>query len=204
MKKLVYFLIALLFMQPVPLIAADPMETLRTPIDKVISILNDPQYKDQSKKEFQRQKMWEIVNNIFDFKFISKSVLGKFHWEKTFNEKEKEEFTYVFSRFLGNTYIDKIQNNYENEKVVFINQEIMSPSKSVVRTEIPRKSANIPIEYKMKLNNDQWAIYDVNIEGVSLVENYRSQIRSILMNQTAAQLISQLESKLKEQPRQKQ
>jgi phospholipid transport system substrate-binding protein len=56
----------------------------------------------------------------------------------------------------------------------------------------------------MKLNNDQWAIYDVNIEGVSLVENYRSQIRSILMNQTAAQLISQLESKLKEQPRQKQ
>lgn len=199
MKSALYIYLIVVIAFPAAAMAAGPMETLKPPIKEVIDLLNDPQYKDPGNRKAQREKLWGAVNSIFDYAFISKSALGRYHWQNSFSDEQKKEFTEVFSRFLGNTYIDKIQEGYENEQVMFIEEELFTPKKALVKTTIARKKTEIPVDYRMKSGDEGWKIYDVNIEGVSLVQNYRSQFRSILLNQTAGQLIEQLKTKLEEQ-----
>jgi phospholipid transport system substrate-binding protein len=175
---------------------AQPMDTLKAPVDRVIEILNEPGADSPEQKKAQQQKMWDVVSPFFDHSYIAKSVLGRFHWEKTFTSAQRDEFTQVFARFLGNNYIKKIQDGYEKENVVFIKEEMLTPSKAVVKTAIPAKNAEIPVDYQMRLADGQWKIFDVQVEGVSLLENYRSQIRSSLLNQSAEQLIQELKSKI--------
>jgi phospholipid transport system substrate-binding protein len=196
MKRILRISVILALFSPAIALCAQPMDTLKVPVDKVIEILSQSRPDNPEQKKIQQQKMWDVVSPFFDYSFIAKSVLGRFHWEKTFTPSQREDFTDVFSRFLGNNYIKKIQEGYENQKVVFLNEEILNPTKAVVKTAIPRKNDQIPVDYQMRLNNGQWKIYDVQVEGVSLLENYRSQIRSTLLNQTAAQLIEQLKSKI--------
>jgi phospholipid transport system substrate-binding protein len=196
MKRFLRFFVILVLFSPAIALCAQPMDTLKDPVDRVIEILNHSRSDAPEQKKIQQQKMWDVVSPFFDYSFIAKSVLGRFHWENTFTPAQREEFTTVFARFLGNNYIRKIQEGYENEKVVFLSEEILNPSKAVVKTSIPRKSNQIPVDYQMRLSNGQWKIYDVQVEGVSLLENYRSQIRSTLLNQTAAQLIEDLKSKI--------
>ncbi len=199
MKKLVVFFMFLALSTPATGICATPMETLRPHVDEVIKILNDPKYHTPEQRTNQREILWEAISDIFDYAFISKSALGRYHWQNSFTEEQKKEFTDVFSRFLGNTYLDKIQEGYQSEKVVFIGEELLAADKAMVKTKILRKKVEIPVDYRMKTQGEEWKIYDVNIEGVSLVQNYRSQFQSILLNQTAAQLIDQLKSKLENQ-----
>ena len=171
-----------------------PLDELKGPIDQVIAILNDPKYKtDESLKAEQRDRIWESVESVFDFEEVSKRTLAR-HWRK-FSQSQQEEFTDVFGRFLGNTYMDKIQGEYHNEKIVYGDQQIIDDKWAMVRTQIIRESLEIPVDYKMKLINSHWKIYDVVIEGVSLVKNYRIQFNSILRREKPAQLIERLKSK---------
>ena len=201
MKTNLFFplIILLILILPASVLAAGPLETLKPPLEEVLKILNDPQYKNPDQKKAQRDKLWATTSNIFDYAFISKSTLGRYHWQNSFSEEQKKEFTNIFSKFLGNTYIEKIQEGFENETVVFGEEELLTPNKALVKSTIHRKKIEIPVDYRMKKNDENWKIYDVNIEGVSLVQNYRSQFQSILLNENAAQLIEQLKTKLKEQ-----
>jgi phospholipid transport system substrate-binding protein len=196
MKRFFCSFVIWALISPAIVLGAQPMDTLRVPVDSVIEILKQSHPDTPEQKKIQQQKMWDVISPFFDYSFIAKSVLGRFHWEKTFTPSQRDEFTDVFSRFLGNNYIRKIQEGYENEKVVFLKEEILNPTKAVVKTAIPRKSDQIPVDYQMRLHNGQWKIYDVQVEGVSLLENYRSQVRSTLLNETAAQLIADLKSKI--------
>jgi len=174
-----------------------PLDTLKVPVDQIIQILNDPQYKDPSKRDFQHDKIWEIVRTIFDFKAISRLTVGRY-WKK-FVPSQKEAFTDVFSQFLGNTYISKIQGEYQNEEVVFLDQKMISKSKAQVKTKIIRAGVETPINYRMYKRKDIWKIYDVKIEGVSLVKNYRDQFRKILLKESPTQLIERVQEKLENQ-----
>ncbi len=176
---------------------AQPLDTLKEPVDQIIQILNDPQYKDPSKKDFQYDQMWEIIRSIFDFKAISRLTVGRY-WKK-FAPSEKKTFTDVFSQFLGNTYINKIQGEYQNEKVVFLGQKMISESKALVKTKIMREGVETPINYRLFRRKTNWKIYDVKIEGVSLVKNYRDQFRKILLKESPTQLIERVEKKLENQ-----
>jgi phospholipid transport system substrate-binding protein len=196
LKRAISILLFLAFVLPTTVTAAGPMDALKPPIEEVVNILNDPQFEDPDQKKVQREKLWDIINRIFDYTFISKSALGRYHWQNSFTDEQKKEFTDVFSRFLANTYLDKIQEGYEKEQVIFTEEELLTPKKAMIKTKIIRNKIEIPVDYRMKANSGEWKIYDVNIEGISLVQNYRSQFRSILLNQSAAKLIEQLKSKL--------
>ena len=199
MKNATSFTVILLaWLIPAAVLGGEPTDALKTPIEQVINILNDPQFTDDSQKQAQRQKLWDTMYPVFDYTFISKSVLGRFHWNNTFNPDQQLEFIDVFSQFIGNNYLDKIQEGYENENVIFESEELLGRSKAIVKTQIPRKDSRIPVDYLLRQIDGQWKIYDVNIENVSLIENYRSQIRSILINKTAAELIDQLKTKMEE------
>jgi len=177
--------------------AAHPMETLKGPIDEIISILNDPHYKTEDQRTAQRDKIWEIARPVFNFDEISRRAVGK-PWAK-FSPMEKERFSNIFSEYLGGTYIDKLQGKFHNEKVDF-EKELVKGSKALVRTHLRRENTEIPIDYRMQHVDGEWKIYDILLEnGVSLVKNYRVQFASILKKKTPAQLIEELEDKVAEQ-----
>lgn len=195
-----YFILAVLLTGP--LFAADtesltPLETIQGPINEIITVLNDPVYAETDKKSLQREKIWQAAKPLFDFEEISQRTIGK-EWTR-FSDSERERFTAVFSEFLANTYIDKIQGEYHNEKIAFLN-ELVRNDIALARTKLIRDSLEIPIDYRMRRIGKDWKVYDILVEnGVSLVKNYRVQFLSILQNETPAQLISRLEKKLKEQ-----
>lgn len=174
-----------------------PMETLQGSFNQIILILNDPSYKAGQEKVAQRNKIWRIARPIFNFDEISRRVVGK-PWNN-FSPDEKKRFSVVFSDFLGFTYIDKLQGEFNQVQIDFA-KELVRGSKAIVRTRLRRKNLEIPIDYRMHRVDESWKIYDILLEdGLSLVKNYRAQFTSILKNNTPAQLIEQLERKLAQQ-----
>jgi phospholipid transport system substrate-binding protein len=177
---------------------AQPLDELKGPIEQVINILRDPQYKDPSQKDLQREKMWEIARKIFDFEAIAQGTITRFRWNG-FTPRQREEFTNVFTEFVGNNYFNRIQGEYHNEEVVFLKQEMFSESKARVMTEIQRNAIKTPVDYSMWLRDGHWKIFNVYIEGVSLLGNYRDQFERFLTNSSIEDLISELKKKVEQQ-----
>ena len=177
---------------------AQPLDELKGPIEQVINILRDPQYKDAAKKDLQREKMWEIARKIFDFEAIARGTLTRFRWDG-FTPRQREEFTDVFTEFIGNNYFNKIQGEYHNEEVVFLKQEMFTESKARVMTKIRRESIEIPVDYSMWVRDGGWKIFNVYIEGVSLLGNYRNEFERFLTNSSIGDLISELKKKVDRQ-----
>jgi phospholipid transport system substrate-binding protein len=163
-------------------------------VTHVISLLENSAYTE--KKESQREELQKTIDTIFDFRIMSRMTLSV-HW-KEFDSNEQEEFARIFGRFLGNTYIKRIQAEFSGEKVMFSGQEILNDKKAVVMTSILGNGVETPIDYSMALLDGEWKIYDVRIEGVSLLKNYRSQFTKILMNGKPRDLIDMLNEKLEE------
>jgi phospholipid transport system substrate-binding protein len=174
-----------------------PMETLKARLNKIIDVLNDPAYHSPEKKTLQRDRIWEIARPIFDFDEISRRAIGK-SWS-TFSPDEKKRFTSIFAEFLGSTYIDKLQGEYHNERINF-EKELVKGPRALVRTQLLRESAKIPIDYRMKQSDGTWKVYDILVDnGVSIVKNYYVQFHSMLRDSTPSQLIERLEKKLNHQ-----
>jgi len=190
----------MLIVFPAAALSMEPMATIKAPIDAVIAILNDPQYKVAGTKSVQRDEIWNNVKPMFDFDEIAKRAVAR-NWSD-FNDAEKTAFSDVFAQFLGNTYIDKIQGEYHNEQIVYLGQDFYADTYAEVKTQIVRETLKIPVNYRMLKGGDgQWKVYDIIVEGVSLVKNYRTQFASILSKDKPAQLIQQLNDKLAEQNR---
>ena len=191
-------LMLLLLICPAGAASMEPIDTIKAPIDALITILNDPQYQAPGTKSAQRDEIWKNVKPMFDFEEISKRAVAR-NWRE-FSATEKTAFTDVFAQFLGNTYIDKIQGEYHNEKIVYLDQAFHSDRYAEVRTQIIRESVEIPVNYRLFNTRDgQWRVYDIIVEGVSLVKNYRTQFTNILRKESPAQLIQRLNQKLVEQ-----
>ncbi len=191
----IFLMICMLLISSDAVASASPLETIKGPIDELIVILNDPVYKDDLSKARQRDKIWEAVKVIFDFNEISRRALARNI--KIFSKEEIKAFIDVFSEFLGSTYIDKIQGEYSNEKIVYLSEEILKKGRALARTKILRETLEIPVDYRLKFVNGGWKVYDIVVEGVSLVKNYRIQFNRILKKESPAQLIERLDKKLK-------
>jgi len=189
-------LVIALMLLPAAAWGGAPTEALKKPVQEGIDLLRDPAYADASKKEAQRDRIWEIIREAFDFRLISASALGR-NW-KRFSPEEQTEFTDVFTQLLGRTYISKIQGQYRDEQVVFTGEDLVSDDKAVVQTEIVRKDIRIPVDYYMRQKNNQWRVYDVKVEGVGLVLNYRRQFNTFMASDDTKPeaLIQKLKDKL--------
>ena len=178
--------------------AATALETIQAPIDQIVTILKDPQYQDGAKKEQQQAKLWPIIHQIFDFTEISKRALAR-NW-RIFTPEQRKAFTNAFTDLLGNTYLDKMQGgDYKNVSVVFLDEKKLSESKSQVNSNIISRDQELPVSYNLKLKKDRWRIYDVKVEGVSLIKNYRIQFNRSLKTKSPAELIQQIEEKVAKQ-----
>jgi phospholipid transport system substrate-binding protein len=176
---------------PVSVFAVPPLETIQTQVNRALEVLRDPAFKSES-KEMREKKIWTIIDGVFDYTELSKRALAQ-HW-KQFSPDQQEEFTRLFGKLLGSVYIDRIMA-YKDEKVLFGKVTNLSDKTAEVQSEILRSSKSIPIHYRMILGNEEWKVYDVVIEGVSLVQNYRSQFREILTNKPPEDLLKMLRQK---------
>ncbi|MDM8517430.1 ABC transporter substrate-binding protein [Desulfobacterales bacterium HSG16] len=173
-----------------------PMSSLKKPVNELIDILKDPKYKDKSAKDAQSEKIWPLIKGIFDFTTISKGTLGKYR--KKFDKARLATFTEEFTTLLGETYLKKIQGGYQNETVKYLTEKIKETKRgprAQVKTMLVRGSIEIPVHYNMLKVDGNWRIYDVKVEGVSLVKNYRTQFQKFLMKKNPDQLIEKVKKK---------
>lgn len=195
MKKLLFVAVFLMCMGFVnTAYAAEPMEALREPMEKILKLLADPQYKETHTENLQRQKITAITKSLFDYTEMAKRALAR-NW-RVFTPAQRQEFRDVFADLLENTYYSKVYGEYNNETVTYLKQQKISDVKARVETAIRRKTVDIPVKYSMKLSKGVWRVYDVNIEGVSLIKNYRSQFAKILNNNKPEHLIQRLRDKV--------
>jgi phospholipid transport system substrate-binding protein len=193
-KSLVVLIIALaaLKLSPVSALAASPLETIQTQLDRALEVLRDPALKAESAKEVKEEKIWAILDGVFDKTELSKRTLAQ-NW-KRFSPDQQKEFIDLFGKLLGTVYMDRIIA-YKDEKVVFGKVTNLSDKTAEVQSEVVRSSKPIPIHYRMILVNAEWKVYDVVVEGVSLVQNYRTQFREILTNNPPEHLLKMLREK---------
>jgi phospholipid transport system substrate-binding protein len=195
-KSLVVLIIALaaLKLSPVSALAASPLETIQTQVNRALEVLRDPALKADSAKGVKEKKIWVIVDGVFNYNELSKRTLAQ-HW-KRFSPGQQGEFIRLFGKLLGSVYMERIIA-YKDEKVVFGKVRQLSDKIVEVQSEVVRSSQSIPIHYRMILENGEWKVYDVVIEGVSLVQNYRSQFREILTNKSPEDLLKILREKVR-------
>lgn len=196
----IWLVVVLLLSFGQSVLAAEPADALKAPMDEALALLRDPQYKvdDPEKKAIQREKFWSLVAPVFDFDEVSKRTLAR-NWAD-FSDAQQAEFAQVFSELLGNIYVDRIQGGYSDETIEFGDQ-ILHDSRplAVVKTYIVSARNRIPVDYSLIQKGDTWRVYDVKVEGVSLVKNYRSQFKEILSKESPDELIERLKQKVAEQ-----
>ena len=176
-------------------LAGPPTDQLRGAVDQVLSVLSDPALKKEAKTLERRRAIRAVANQIFDFTEISRRSLA-LHWQAR-TAAEREEFTRLFADLLEHSYISKIEN-YSGEKIQYVG-ETLDGDRAVVRTLIVTKQGTaIPVDYRMFPQGDRWRAYDVMLEGISLVANYRAQFNSIIQRSGYPELVAKLRVKYDE------
>jgi phospholipid transport system substrate-binding protein len=185
------FVLLLMAITATSALAGPAMDCLGTTVDQITSLLAAPAYKDASSRPAMRVKLITIIDSIFDMKELSRRALGA-DWNK-FSAEQQTRFVAAFGTLLQNTYLDKIES-YTDEKVQYLNEQALGEGKVEVATKVISKGREIPITYRL-IDRGGWKVYDVVIEGVSLVQNYRSQFGQILMHDNPDVLIAKISSK---------
>ena len=178
-------------------VAGVPTDQLRGSIDLVLKIVTDPELKKEARTAERRKRIRAVVNQIFDFTEISQRSLGR-HWQPR-TPAEREQFVALFGDLLENAYITKIES-YAGEKIQYPG-DVIEGELAVVKTRIVTKQeTEIPIDYRMFLNGGRWAVYDVSIEGISLIGNYRTQFNAVIQRSGFPDLVAKLKAKQDERP----
>ena len=176
----------------VPARAGAPLDQLRAQIDRVLKILEDPDMKKDGRGKDRRLAVRKVADDIFDFQETAKRSLGR-HWT-TRSAAERDEFVKLFSDLLERSYISKIEL-YGGEKIGYLG-DVLDGDQALVRTRIVTKGgAEVPVEYRMLKKVERWLVYDVVIEGVSLVANYRTQFNKIIQTSSYAELVKKMKVK---------
>ena len=186
-RKIISAAVVLIFLLMMPIAgqAGVPMDTAKAGVEKVVAVAGDKGLELDAKKE----KIRKLVREFFDFNVLSRLTLGR-HW-KQFKPEQQKEFVKLYRTLLENVYMDRILT-YTDEKVVFEKEIMHSKKKAEVQSKIITSTAQIPINYRMVIRGKEWKVYDVVIEGISMVRNYRSQFNEILAKQSPDQLLETL------------
>jgi phospholipid transport system substrate-binding protein len=171
--------------------AGEATEAMKGTIDEVLKILADKDLKQPAKANERRQLLEKVVGERFDYQEMSRRSLGA-PWGNM-SDKEKQEFVSLFQTLLVNTYADKVES-YSGEGVQYVNERT-EKEYAEVRTKVLTGKTEIPLDYRLLNKGSAWRVYDVVVDGVSLVNNYRGQFSKILRNGSYAELIEQLRKK---------
>jgi len=177
--------------------AGEPQEKVRETVDAVLAVLQDKSMQGEENTGKRRAKMRQAVFQRFGFEEMAQRALGQY-WSKR-TPAEKKEFVTLFSDLLERSYITKIES-YTGEQQVLYTKESIDKDYASVRTEIVvQRDANVEVVYQLLRRDGNWQVYDVVIEGVSLVNNYRTQFNNIISRESYDALVKKLKLKLEQE-----
>ncbi len=188
LKQILLVLTASIFM--VSAASATPTDDVKKTVDEVVHIVADKEMKKNEGK--RRQALKKSISAIFDYSEMAKRSLGK-HWN-TRSASEKKQFSELFATLLENSYAGKIES-YNNEKIVYIKESVDDQYAEVKSKVVTAARDEFTLDYRLFKENGRWMVYDVVIEGVSLVSNYRSQFNKIITSSGYEKLVKKLQSK---------
>ena len=165
-----------------------PTEAVRGTVSRVLSILEDPLLKDAAKLKPRRRMLEEVIAGRFDYAEMSKRALAA-EWTPL-TETQRTEFVELFKRFLSDRYAEKIEG-YSGQQVVYLSERIEG-TYAEVRTELRSEKTTIPMDYRLLLKEGRWHAYDIIVDGVSLVKNYRSQFQKIIHESSYEELVKKV------------
>jgi len=165
-------------------------DEVKKTVDEVVRIVSDKEMKKNDQK--RRQALKKTISVIFDYNEMAKRSLGK-HWNQR-SAAEKKQFAELFASLLENSYASKIES-YNNEKIVYLKETIDSDHAEVKSKVVTTKRDEFTLDYRMINQNGKWMVYDVVIEGVSLVSNYRTQFNKIITSNGYPELVKKLQTK---------
>ena len=195
MKPFPYMLLALITIGGGLCVRADEATAqLRATTDKILSLLGDPTLNTDARKSERRQFIRTELDHRVDWTTVARSSLGR-HWAKR-TRAEQTEFISLFSRHLEDTCIEKFEGHHsELDKIEYLGEKIIDQYASV-KTQVTTKDQVVhPVEYRLQKSGSDWRVYDVLLEGVSLVKNYRDQFDEILTKSPYEKLLADLHAK---------
>ncbi|OPX97626.1 MAG: Toluene tolerance, Ttg2 [Syntrophorhabdus sp. PtaB.Bin047] len=192
-RVLAGLMILIMSMVPFHVFAASALDMVKINANSVLDVLRDPKLKGEAGKKVKEQKIEAAAEKLFDYVELSKRTLG-LNWNKLSMDQRKE-FVELFKTLLRNTYIDRI-TAYTNEKVEFTKEVQLTETTTEVQSVVTKGNTKVPINYRVIKKGSDWMVYDVVIEGVSLISNYRTQFREILGNNPPQVLIDTLRKRV--------
>ena len=190
-------LLAVLLIFPLQAFAAGAKDTVEAQIDKMLAKMQTPEFKGLE-RDAKLTEINQIINQVFDYQELSRRTLGR-EWKK-FSPDQQTEFVELFAKLLENIYADRILA-YTHEKIEFGKEtELKKGQMEVESYIITTDNKKVPLFYRLIEKDGQWRVYDVVIEGVSMVKNYRGQFRDILSKNKPEDLLQILRDKTKEKP----
>jgi phospholipid transport system substrate-binding protein len=189
----VILILAVVLMIPLQGYAATPKETVESGVNKLLGTLGDPEFKAKT-KDAQIAQIGEEISAIFDFKELSRRTLGR-NWKKMKPEQRKE-FVELFKELLQGVYADRLLA-YSDQKILFEKETMLKKGRAEVQSFLQTSDGKkIPLFYRLTDKSGSWKVYDVIIEGVSMVKNYRTQFRKILSKDSIEKLLEILRDKV--------
>ncbi len=193
MNKFLFYLLVLIvifFSASVLSTPPGPTEQVKGTVDGILEVLKNKELEQASK----RKKMRALIDKRFDFRAMSQRTLAT-NWKKA-TAKEQERFVELFSKLLEHTYLSRIEA-YTDERIDYAAEKVKG-KRALIDTLIATGNVDIPINYKLQQKGEEWLVYDVVIEEVSLVQNYRSSYRNIVKREGIDGLLAKMEQKLDE------
>ncbi len=188
MKKLLIALSFLVLSIPIQLYADAPLDTMKSCINQVLAVLRDPALQGESANEAKKKKLRPIFDNTFDYTELSKSTLAR-NWDRLTPE-QREEFETLYKALLEKVYMNTILS-YKKQEIVFGKERSLGQNRAEVETKIVSPDKETPVNFRLVSKNGEWRVYDIVIENISLVTNYRSQFNRVLSKDTPqAMLVS--------------
>jgi phospholipid transport system substrate-binding protein len=175
-------------------IAGEPMDLIRQTSDQTIKILDDPQLQGPKKQAERMERLRKMADEAFDWQEMARRALAT-HWRER-TPQQQQEFTGLFKDLVERTYLNRLDSAAGERQDIVYGDEQTQGSQSVVKTKvITKRKTQVPIDYRLHKADGRWKIYDVLIEGVSLVNNYRSQFNDILSRSSYDELIQKMKSR---------
>ena len=193
----VFVLLFFYLVFPFPINAGAPTDQVRGTVDNVLGILKNPSLKSDSRKRERRDQLRRAIFSRFDFTEMAKRSLGSY-WRKL-SPKEQDDFARLFTDLLERAYIDQIES-YDDEKFVYSKETIDQDYAEVQSRIVTRKGDEFSLNYRVHLAGSQWKVYDLVVENISLVNNYRAQFNRIIANSSYEELVRRMKDKQIEAP----
>jgi phospholipid transport system substrate-binding protein len=172
--------------------AGEPQDQLRQTTDKVLAILSDPAFKPPDKSKERRELILKTVEERFDWEEMARRSLAR-HWAQRTPE-ERQEFIRLFKELLERVYMDKVEG-YSWHKILYEGEQIDGDYAAIKVKIFTSKDQTIQVEYRTRKKGDQWRVYDFSVEGVGLINNYRTQFNEIIVKSSFQELVKRLKAK---------